>query len=93
MSALHGVTEFDEAMLNHLSDILGQRTGYAVDVQPVFTKLDLLRPQEAASKIAATQKQISQVAPSCLPPILTAVSKSQRIGIDYLRTSIAGICG
>jgi len=89
----HGVTEYDAAMLSHLSDRLG-RERPSVSLEVVLTKGDtLIQRPSAASVVADIRYTIKRMAPIVLGPILLTSVKPQAVGITELRQSIAEVCG
>lgn len=63
-----------------------------ISLQAVFTKCDVPK-SDAANAIKAMQREVFELAPLCLPGIVTAVSTGARFGIDQVRESIIDACG
>ncbi|THH10560.1 hypothetical protein EW146_g8329 [Bondarzewia mesenterica] len=92
-NAKHGLNEADRLMLQNL-DALCQASGdMRWTLQAIITKVDTVPKQLVATTIPALQKEIFEIAPTCLPPIITAALKHPRLGIEEIRQSIAEACG
>ena len=94
INAPHGLTAFDEAMLENMQRSLGSKLGTSITLQAILTKIDELPPKDAKSKLADIEKSLFEIAPYCLPPILTAINQSSkvRIGVEAVQQSIADAC-
>lgn len=65
-------------------------------LQSVISKCDLLPYSDAEmTRILETfRKQIMDIAPACLPPLMTSVrGKGGNFGVEALRANIAEVCG
>ncbi|KAF8579904.1 P-loop containing nucleoside triphosphate hydrolase protein, partial [Ramaria rubella] len=89
INAEHGVTADDRLMLQFLERESETRP---FSVQAVLTKTDKVPLPMVAQVVHAHQQTISEVSPTCLPAIQTAVGK-RRFGDMDLRRSILQACG
>jgi GTP-binding protein len=62
-------------------------------LQAVITKADTIPPGQVATAIPKMRKKIFEIAPFCLPPIITSANMQPRFGVDEMRTSIIEACG
>jgi len=62
-------------------------------LQAVITKADCVHPDKVAQAIQTIRSQVEEVAPLCLPAIVTSVGMSPPFGIEGMRESIAEVCG
>ncbi|KAJ8586421.1 P-loop containing nucleoside triphosphate hydrolase protein [Rhizopogon salebrosus TDB-379] len=93
ISAAHGVTATDEAMLSSLDTQIQSFDGIRWTLQAIITKADTLRTNGRA-QINQIQQDIFRIAPTCLPPIITSCpSGGIAFGIDEVRKSINHACG
>ena len=78
----HGVKAVDEGIMKVFDES-------AVSYQIVLTKLDKLKPGEAARRIAETEARIAK-RPAAFPEII-ATSSAKREGLETLRARIAAL--
>ncbi|KAI0321573.1 P-loop containing nucleoside triphosphate hydrolase protein [Amylostereum chailletii] len=90
-NAKHGINKSDRQMLQEL-DAQCQLGISTWTLQAVITKADSLNAKEMPSRLAELHKNIFEVAPTCLPPLVTAALKHPRSGIEGLRRSISEAC-
>ena len=100
INSKHGVTNFDQAMLEDLQSRLqgrssGQPSLRIPILQPVLTKIDTLEgdSKELSQSIRKMNADIQKLAPMSAKAILCSVSNNHRLGLDALRRSIANACG
>lgn len=95
ISANHGVTESDKAMLGILNKSCerSMKTNHPWTLQAVFTKADTVRRQDAPQFIQGMRQDLFTAAPLCLPPIITSVSNIAPVGIQDLQRSVVEACG
>ncbi|TDL23746.1 P-loop containing nucleoside triphosphate hydrolase protein [Rickenella mellea] len=92
INAKHGVTSFDETLLQELNSKLSSTLTH-VTMQTVITKIDKLSKHATSQDLVAIERKIHELAPMCMPSIVTAVLKPHNIGIEEMRRSIAQACG
>ena len=80
-------------MLRSLDDQCQASGGVNWTLQAIVTKMDALRPGETVETVKRIMKDIFEVAPTCLPPILTSARSSPHIGVEDVRQSIQEACG
>ncbi|KAI0048776.1 P-loop containing nucleoside triphosphate hydrolase protein [Auriscalpium vulgare] len=91
-NAKHGINAADKLMLEDLNaQALGG--GLPWTLQAIITKSDTVSTRELATVLPKLQKTIFEVAPTCLPPIVTASLKHPLFGVTEVRKSIAEACG
>lgn len=92
ISAAHGMTATDEAMLSSLNAQIQSHDGICWTLQAIITRADALKTNGRA-QISQIEQDIFRVAPTCLPPIVTSCpSKGIPFGIDEVRKSISHAC-
>ncbi|KAI0358284.1 P-loop containing nucleoside triphosphate hydrolase protein [Trametes cingulata] len=91
--AKHGLNEVDRMMLSSLDRDCQASGGLKFTVQGIITKVDTLRDNDIAKAIKSIQKDIFEVAPTCLPPIVTSALEQPHFGVDQVRQSIVEACG
>ncbi len=79
-------------MLQHLDEKI-QSGGARWTLQAIITKADLVSPHNLDAAIEGIKRAIFKVAPTCLPPIVTASLKSNGLGVNDVRRSIVEACG
>lgn len=80
-------------MLAELDSQVQQFGGTKFTLQAVITKADQLG-ELGRGRVDHMKKAIFQVAPACLPPIITACPpKGSNFGIELVRKSITDCCG
>lgn len=84
--------DFDKLMLSALSDRLREQSHSHISLQAILTKVDTLPKDKASASIASMRREIAELAPSCLSPLLTIVSNQHHIGVDAVRESIVEAC-
>lgn len=62
-----------------------------ITMQAIITKTDNIKG-DATSHVQRIKQAIFEAAPLCLPPILTAATKSQFWGRDEVRRSVSEAC-
>jgi GTP-binding protein len=93
ISAAHGITVTDEAMLSSLSAQIQSVDSTCWTLQAIITRADALKTNGRA-QIDQIGQDIFRIAPTCLPPIITSCpSKGIAFGIDEVRKSISHACG
>ncbi|KAG2144524.1 P-loop containing nucleoside triphosphate hydrolase protein [Suillus clintonianus] len=93
ISAAHGMTATDEAMLSSLNTQIQSLDDISWTLQAIITRADALKANGRA-QINQIEQDIFRVAPTCLPPIITSCpSKGIPFGIDEVRKSISHACG
>lgn len=93
ISAAHGMSATDEAMLSSLNTQIQSLNGTCWTLQAIITRADALKTNGRA-QINQIEQDIFRVAPTCLPPIITSCpSKGITFGIDEVRKSISHACG
>ncbi|KAG1793148.1 P-loop containing nucleoside triphosphate hydrolase protein [Suillus plorans] len=92
ISAAHGMTATDEAMLSSLNAQIQSHDGICWTLQAIITRADALG-SNGRTQINQIEQDIFRVAPTCLPPIVTSCpSKGIPFGIDEVRKSISHAC-
>ena len=92
-SALHGLRTTDEAMLAELDGHVQQSGGTKFTLQAIITRADQLG-NAGREHVDQMKNAIFRAAPTCLPPIITALPpKGPKFGIEMVRKSIADCCG
>lgn len=93
ISAAHGLSATDEAMLSSLNAQIQSLDGTCWTLQAIITRADALKTNGRA-QINQIEQDIFRIAPTCLPPIITSCpSKGIAFGIDEVRKSISHACG
>lgn len=103
INSKHGVTVYDQAMLEDLQSRLQARSSpsspsssplHLPILQPVLTKIDTLEgdSNELSAAIRAMSADIAKFAPMSAKPILCSVTNTHRLGLDALRVSMAKAC-
>ena len=93
ISAAHGISAADEAMLSSLDAQTQSCDGIHWTLQAIITKADYLKANGRA-QIHQIEQDIFRVAPLCLPPIVTSCpAGGMAFGIDEVRKSISHACG
>lgn len=106
INSKHGVTVYDQAMLEDLQSRLQARSSpsspsspsssplHVPILQPVLTKIDTLEgdANELSAAIRAMSADIAKFAPMSAKPILCSVTNTHRLGLDALRVSMAKAC-
>lgn len=88
INAPHGITTSDEQVLETLQQKCSNReVRTPISFQAVLTKIDLLPSKGGREQIDDISQRLLNIAPSCLPPLLTS-SKTPQMGIEQLRASI-----
>ena len=88
-NAKHGLNAADRLMLQSLDARFQASGGAGWTLQAVLTKVDTI---EGTGALPALQREIFELAPTCLPPVVTSALKHPRLGIEELRRSIAEAC-
>lgn len=89
-NAKHRLNDHDTQMLVHLSSLLLDDKGrQRFTMQAVITKADTIDGQVSWETM---KKNILDVAPLCLSPILTSAHMNPPFGIDTLRNNILDAC-
>lgn len=91
-NAKHGLSEVDEAMLQHLDEKC-QGSESNLTLQAVITKADTVPSKDLSSRISKMRQQINEASMNCLPPIITSSNTSPPFGIEEVRKSIVEACG
>jgi GTP-binding protein len=90
----HGINDHDSQMLAHLSSLLLDDKGLQrFTMQAVITKADMIPSLDGQVSLERVRKNILDVAPLCLPPIVTSAQMKPPFGIDTLRRNILSACG
>jgi GTP-binding protein len=93
ISAAHGITVTDEAMLSSLNAQIQSVDSTCWTLQAIITRADALKTN-GRGQIDQIGQDIFRIAPTCLPPIITSCpSKGIAFGIDEVRKSISHACG
>jgi GTP-binding protein len=92
-AAKHGLNEADRAMLSSLGEQAMASGGTAFTLQAVITKIDAVPLDKVKTTLAQMRKEIFELAPACLPPLVTHAENHPRLGIEELRASIVEACG
>lgn len=94
INASHGLKDSDRMMLENLNKQCEEASlqNRPITLQAVLTKCDVPMAN-AATALKKIQLEVFEIAPLCLPAILTAVSPGARVGIDKVRDSILDACG
>ncbi|KAG1776622.1 P-loop containing nucleoside triphosphate hydrolase protein, partial [Suillus placidus] len=93
ISAAHGMSATDEAMLSSLDAQIQSLDGTRWTLQAIITRADALQTNGRA-QINKIEQDIFRISPTCLPPIITSCpSKGITFGIDEVRKSISHACG
>ncbi|KAJ3575573.1 hypothetical protein NP233_g1003 [Leucocoprinus birnbaumii] len=93
-NAKHGLNSYDKGMLEHLSNLmLTPRGTQPWTLQSVITKADTIPVDDISTAINKIRKEIFDVAPLCLRPIVTSTEMTPPFGIDQLRENIIDACG
>jgi GTP-binding protein len=86
------MNEADKLMLQDLDDKI--RKGDARwTLQAIITKADLVSSHNLDATKESIERSIFENAPTCLAPIVTASLKSEGLGVNDVRRSIAEACG
>ncbi|KAI0299196.1 hypothetical protein BC826DRAFT_995972 [Russula brevipes] len=85
LNAKHGLSEADKLMI--------QSGDAKWTLQAIVTKADIVSPDKLDAAIKGIKQAIFENAPTCLPPIVTASSKSNGLGVSDVRRSIVEACG
>jgi len=94
INGLHGLNQMDRTMLQHLDEQCQASGGRTFTLQAIITKADgLLAQSSPPTAVHQIQQDIFDVAPTCLPAIVTSAMKAPRLGIDEIRSNIAEACG
>ena len=81
----HGIKEYDRLMLESLEQKCQAQEGHTRwTLQAIITKVDSI-DGDVRRQINEMQREIFEAAPTCLPGILTALSKRATLGIDDVR--------
>jgi GTP-binding protein len=92
-NAKHGLNQYDSQMLAHLSGLLLDEQGrQRFTLQAVITKADTMPSHDAQVSLERIRKNILDVAPLCLLPILTSAQMKPPFGINTLRHNILSAC-
>jgi GTP-binding protein len=67
--------------------------GSRFTLQAVITKADTIPIGNAWKTISKMRTRVTQVAPTCLPAIVTSANMKPLFGIEEVRKSIAEACG
>lgn len=93
-NAKHGLNSYDKEMLTHLSSLMFTPRGTQPwTLQSVITKADTIPLDDIPTVINKLRKEIYDVAPLCLRPIVTSTEMKPPFGIDQLRENIIDACG
>ncbi|KDQ50139.1 hypothetical protein JAAARDRAFT_165071 [Jaapia argillacea MUCL 33604] len=92
VNARHGLNAADKEMLQYLDDRCQSSSGTRWTIQTVITKADTALDKQSAGLVSRLEKQIFDIAPVCLPPIVTSMLKHPYFGLDNVRNSIAQAC-
>jgi len=92
LNAKHGLSEADKLMLQNLDQRI-QSGDAKWTLQAIVTKADIVSPDKLDAAIKGIKQAIFENAPTCLPPIVTASSKSNGLGVSDVRRSIVEACG
>ncbi|EGN95105.1 hypothetical protein SERLA73DRAFT_187416 [Serpula lacrymans var. lacrymans S7.3] len=94
LTAAHGLTPSDEAMLSSLDANVQSSAGTNFTLQAIITKADTLGSQ-GRKLVEATSQNIFKAAPTCLPPIITACPGGGKsmFGVEEVRKSMIDACG
>ncbi|TFK49139.1 P-loop containing nucleoside triphosphate hydrolase protein [Heliocybe sulcata] len=90
INASHGVEEVDKVVLSDLHETCMKTGGTQLTFQAILTKVDLLPTGKLRQELAKIRKDVRDVAPTCLPPLITG---KERFGVDEVRKSIVEACG
>ena len=88
----HGLNEIDAMMLQSLDERVQASAGLKFTLQAIITKSDTIPDRKLASSITQMKKDIAEVAPTCLDPIITSTAKYPYVGIDVVRNAIMQAC-
>ncbi|KAI0306006.1 hypothetical protein B0F90DRAFT_1695286, partial [Multifurca ochricompacta] len=89
INAKHGLNEADRIMLQDLDKrIQSSRNGHIWSFQAIITKADLYGGDGIS--ISSIKQSIFDIAPTCLPPIVTA--PPLKLGINDVRKSMMEAC-
>ncbi|KAI0063973.1 P-loop containing nucleoside triphosphate hydrolase protein [Artomyces pyxidatus] len=92
-NAKHGLNEADRLMLGDLDAQCQLTGGSRWTLQAIVTKADTISPRDLSILLPKLRKEIFDVAPTCLPPIVTASLKHPLFGVSEVRSSVAEACG
>ncbi|KAF9784917.1 P-loop containing nucleoside triphosphate hydrolase protein [Thelephora terrestris] len=88
----HGLNEIDAMMLQSLDERVQASAGLQFTLQAIITKADTIPDRKLSSSITQLKKDIAQVAPTCLDPIVTSTAKYPYTGINAVRNAIMQAC-
>ncbi|CAL1715261.1 unnamed protein product [Somion occarium] len=91
-NAKHGLNDVDRMMLQSLDSQIQSSSGSRFTLQGIITKVDTVGAG-AADAVTKIQKDIFEVAPTCLPAIVTSATRRPLYGIEDVRRSIVEACG
>ena len=92
LNAKHGMNEADRLMLQDLDNKI-QSGDARWSLQAIITKADLVSSHNLDATEESMKRSIFEIAPTCLPPIITASLKSDGLGVNDVRRSIVEACG